>query len=363
MPPCTTTISRMKQRYSDEDLLDFLTDFESKEGKVTQEKFKQVDEHPAPSTISDRFGGWSEALRLAGVRVNRGMDEGDVLQEIRLCHDKYGDVRKKHFDNDNDLISSHTVHRFFDSVSHAASEAGIEQTVNQCSECGGVYSELGKHFSKSSCSESLSDEQYEIIKGIVLGDGWVNWQQETPSVEVSLTNRDALEWIDEKLSTYSNGVKSGVSAASRAENNRRSGFHPDASEEAYDDTWNLTTLSMESLQPIANWYSAGEKRIPETVDITSESLRMWYICDGTIRWSGQNSYIVITTSKYSFGSDDVIDSVLDNYPGSHKVLSDAIRFMEPKNFFEYIGEPIPGFEYKWEYEDREKYSELLDSTK
>jgi len=353
----------MTRKYSNEELLGYLREYADGRERAPRQVFDDIEKYPSSTLYSNRFGAWNNAKELAGVTEKTRLTKEDVLEDIKRCQEKHDSVKDKYFRNDPEIICTKTIYRHFDSLAEAKFEAGIEEKPRTCPDCGGKYGTLGRHFSETSCSENLSERQYELIKGVALSDGYISWKDTTPSMGVALTNRPALEWIDEQLAPYSHGVKDCASAELRASISRQSGFQPDASAEKYDDMWYVLTSSMESLRPMADWYSDDGKNIPSTVDISPESLRMWYICDGGVMWNKFDGHPRIHTTKYCFDSDSVIESVLSNYPGEFEVWEKSVAFRDVDVFIDYVGERVPGFEYKWEFEDRERYTELMESTK
>lgn len=56
--------------YTEEDLLEFIREFESKYGYVSSRKFKYDDNFPTSSTITRRFDSWNNAVKSADIEPN-----------------------------------------------------------------------------------------------------------------------------------------------------------------------------------------------------------------------------------------------------------------------------------------------------
>lgn len=124
--------------------------------------------------------------------------EEDVLDDIKSCFDKHGEVNRRIFNEDSDFCSGKTVYNKFGSFSEACRKAGVPhnnkpQKKNkvkvQCSNCGKdkkVYpyrvekSTNGRFFCDNKCqgewwSDNLTGEEHPLY----LGDG--NWSNKMRS--------------------------------------------------------------------------------------------------------------------------------------------------------------------------------------
>lgn len=66
-------LSRGKRKYSDNELLEFLTTFEREKGRSPKEEdFINSSKYPCVKTYQSRFGKWNNALKLAGLQLRKG---------------------------------------------------------------------------------------------------------------------------------------------------------------------------------------------------------------------------------------------------------------------------------------------------
>ena len=59
-----------KQKYSDEELLEYIKEFEAKYNRIPQTRDFEKSKYPNRETIKDRFGSWNNAIELAGFVPN-----------------------------------------------------------------------------------------------------------------------------------------------------------------------------------------------------------------------------------------------------------------------------------------------------
>ncbi len=185
----------------------------------------------------------------------------------------------------------------------------------------------------------------------MLGDGHVRRKSENgnPQFTVKMINSTFLNWVGTELGLLSNGVK------------EYSDPHP-----TNGTVYILTTVCHPQLEQLLNWYSSGEKRFPESLELSPLITKMWYVCDGDLtedtRYTGTRSRARIS----NFDQKNQIDLIRELFEKA------GIKFTEAENGFrfsadqteellEYMGEPPPGFEYKWNtrksrgIEPQEKY--------
>lgn len=221
-----------------------------------------------------------------------------------------------------------TISNRFGSVGEALSEAGIKPDgYNECIDCGGYFMHIGKHISRKECSlPEITEQQWDLIVGTVLGDGYVTPNSAgNPTFGVSMTEKEFIHWLNNELSPLSNCI-------CRDEfSNKR-------------DQYKFDTTPHKKFRQIRSWYDGGEKRFPENLKLNRVRLKIWYVTDG----GNSNGYPSITSHNESDRSDFLL-SLFDGIPFDVRwknyeihVSSDTVD-----KFFEYIGSPPPGFEYKW----------------
>jgi hypothetical protein len=94
---------------------------------------------------------------------------------------------------------------------------------------------------------------------------------------------------------------------------------------------------------------------------------MWWVSDGSFIWnSSGNSNVVFSSVNEGSRPQNIIQSFANC--GFDCSLQGDDRFALPvsqtEDFFDYIGhDPVPGFEYKWAWQDKERYKRLKEQTR
>jgi len=236
-----------------------------------------------------------------------------------------------------------------------------------CQQCGNEYQRIGGHWShpNSSCSHpNFTDHQREIITGVLMGDGSINTSNKNPRLEVEMISPNYLKYIANGFGILGGDVSLTKTAAESAKRNRDSGFSPNAKAENYSDLYRWRSLSHPELQEFAEWYSSGEKVWPADIQLTPTVLKHWYCGDGHWHNSCANNRIRIGMAN-EIDNTDKVDQVFrnvglpspSNYSiseregGSRNCVAE-FTVEQSKELWEYMGEPLPDFEYKWPLEFR-----------
>ena len=207
----------------------------------------------------------------------------------------------------------------------------------------------------SDCSHvSLSKNQREIITGLLMGDGNISRNGVNPYLRCKMISENYLHYIDNEFGVLGRGVSQILTASESAEQVRESGFYTDADAADYSDVYKWCTVSHPEIQDFADWYSSGEKVFPKSLNLTPTVLKHWYCCDGHY-----TNNIQIAMSKES-NNKDKIDELFENSglpkPSNYngRKNCDAVFTVDDSHeLWQYMGEPLPDFEYKWPEEYRE----------
>lgn len=201
-----------------------------------------------------------------------------------------------------------------------------------CESCNTQYSSLGRHISQSDCPyPELTSRQKQIIRGLLMGDGNIDWHNEGyPRFRVGMTTEIFLEWVAKELYNIVNAT--GLSLQDEANGN-------------YKDYYMLRTISHPYFEELKVWYSDGGKVLPVETPTPLE-LKMWYVADGGrmedrpfIRADSQKSQLQDLANEINKIG---VDLTVADHDRQLNVLND-----DRDRFFEYMGAPVPGFEYKW----------------
>jgi hypothetical protein len=231
----------------------------------------------------------------------------------------------------------------------------------ECPTCGEKYSKLGLHwFKSSSCSfPDFSDEQYEIITGVVMGDGCVEKRNKNPNLQCQMISREYLKYLDRKFGCFSRGVTLHRTSEEGYRMNKESGFSPNAVKKDYSDLYRWRSRSHPNLQEFSDWYSTGKKVWPEDIELTPTVLKHWYCGDG--HWDNSDSHnrIKISMNNESENKNKVGNIFQDvglprpsNYNESQRNCLAVFTADQSHRLWEYMGDPLPDFEYKWPPEYR-----------
>jgi hypothetical protein len=241
----------------------------------------------------------------------------------------------------------------------------------ECPECGESYRRLTQHWAmSSSCSyPALPERWLGLLTGILMGDGTIHDPPSAANTRVDVCNICVtfLQWVDEKLEWLSNGVTlHRTSDEIRAENARSDLNRISSLDYDIRDQYVLTTRRHPALNRYRHWYDS-EKRYPAEQDLRPAVLKQWYVCDGHLLWGteGHRRPQVWLAVENERDRPGVIEGLFDTTPISPSFRSGRVMLTsdETEDFFEYIGDPVPGFEYKWAYEDRDRYDRLKDECR
>jgi len=233
-----------------------------------------------------------------------------------------------------------------------------------CPECGNEYEALGIHWSRSSCSApELTERQKEIVVGLLMGDGSLNRGSKNPLIQVKMISPNYLEYLDDIFGCLSTGVTLVQTAAESAKDCRDRGFRPNAAEENYSDKYLWNTRRLQELHEF-NWYKTGKKVWPEWIPMTPTVLKHWYVGDGCFDNKNTSHHIQISMSDEIKNTDKVDNyfermnlptpsnyAISERKDGGKKCDAEFTRSAS-EELFEYMGEPLPDFEYKWPEEYR-----------
>jgi len=225
-----------------------------------------------------------------------------------------------------------------------------------CQQCGKKYKEIGQHWVQSnSCSHpKFTTHQREIITGILMGDGCLDRGNKNPYLIVEMISPDYLSHIQQQFSSFGTGVKLLRTAKEGAKKNRNSGFHPNAREENYSDVYRWRSRSHPELHKFAEWYSTGKKVWPANIKLTPTVLKHWYCGDGSWDNSARNNRITIAMNN-EVNNINKIEQMFENVglpsPNNWDINTNSCKAVfsveQSEELWEYMGKPLPDFEYKW----------------
>jgi hypothetical protein len=111
---------------------------------------------------------------------------------------------------------------------------------------------------------------------------------------------------------------------------------------------------------LRQWYESGKKRFPDDLSLTPQLTKLWYASDGYLdvgQWGRPR--LEIKARNENDRTEFLLD-LFREHGFDPLYIRNEIRFTcdETEQLIEWMGEPPPGFEYKWELDSRERYREL-----
>jgi len=236
--------------------------------------------------------------------------------------------------------------------------------VKICTQCGNEYQRIGQHWSLSSdCSHpSFTDHQREVITGLLMGDGCIHKAKNgNPYLVCSMISENYLQHIDDQFGVFGNVVSLKMTAAESAEHVRETGFDQNADADDYQDLYRWRSIRHPELQEFADWYASGKKVWPESIELTPTVLKHWYCGDGNWNNSGTNNYIRIAMAN-EVNNTDKVNQLFENAglpsPSNYDISENnciaEFTVDKSRELWQYMGEPLPDFEYKWPEQYRQK---------
>lgn len=235
----------------------------------------------------------------------------------------------------------------------------------QCPTCETVYQRLGAHWSRADDKESSpcgfkepTQRQKELMTGLLMSDAWLekSGSQSNPMFRVEMIVTEFIEWVAGELAPFT----SNLNDRGRSGQENEQGYG-----QSQHDTRELSTISHPWLNTLNEWYKTGEKTFPADLDMTPLVFKMLYAGDGYLKWSSSGG-CRLAIACASRANRELISRNLDDLGVEHTVNhregddrgSVIVSTADTPDMFEWMGEAPPGFEYKWETDDRDRYYRL-----
>lgn len=272
----------------------------------------------------------------------------ELIQHLIECERRYGKVTRKLLNDDDDFADRVPFDRHFGTLTQAKRVAGVA---------------IGQ--------DRLSDDEYaeldpvqfeELFTGLLMGDASIDATSgRSPCLHLRMTNCSFLEWLDNRLGALTTGVRRYCTAAEAAEHARQTGFRPNANAKNYRDVYDLRTRRHPWFDRLAEWYTTGVKTFPSDLTLTPTVTKMWYVCDGGLVMTKAHTspgYPFIKSKNEMDRSTFLLD-LFESIGFSPRFDEYNVNLVfsrgESDSFLEWIDEPPPGFEYKWETDQYDAY--------
>jgi len=213
-----------------------------------------------------------------------------------------------------------------------------------CHSCGSEYKNLSSHWTRSDCDyPDLDPWKIETIQGMLLGDGCITHGPKNAYFVTSMTNKAFLEHINNELGWLTDSVNL-----------------YDSQQTGSSELYRLQTMAAPHFNTMRErWYSDGEKTIPKS-RLTKREVKLWYVCDGCMAWGPRVKRASPRFTIVTLDDDrEVLINTLEEQgiEVTNRSESVSITADSTDRFLEWIGDPLPGFEYKWVNNDRSLYEE------
>jgi hypothetical protein len=227
-----------------------------------------------------------------------------------------------------------------------------------CPECGDSFKKIGNHWQHNSHRPNLTDKQYEVSVGLLMGDGCLGRNSQNPFLKVAMITRDYLEYLDDLFGIHGTGVKHKWTPEEAAEQIVDRGFHCEANPKDYHNVYTWNTRVHPDFSEL-NWYTSNGKTWPEDITLTPTVLKHWYVSDGSWNNKGPRNRLSIAASN-EVGNEDKIRSMFSRSglpePSNFRVQErqDGSKKMDMRftssdtdTLLDYMGQSLPGFSYKF----------------
>jgi len=236
--------------------------------------------------------------------------------------------------------------------SSSVGECDNEEWREPCSVCGDEFINMGQHWKSTQCEyPELSDKQEDMLRGMLMSDGTVQFG-ENNNLKITLTEYEFLEWFSDELDCICPSRYPTVHRTSEeAKENTVDYFGEEAvdMDSEYNEQYLLLTRSHPFLNEFDNWY-VPEKRYPlDDLELTASMAKMWYCGDGSLHSHHSGERAEITCSNEQNRLDKVAYLIREQGFDVYLMSKGAIQITsgDTPRFLDWMGDPPPGFEYKW----------------
>jgi hypothetical protein len=229
---------------------------------------------------------------------------------------------------------------------------------HNCYSCGDRFKQLSNHWRQSiNCDyPDVSDEQMDILRGILMSDGWINDGWSNARIEIEMTNKKYLNYLNDTIfPEIGTEVGMKLTAEESYELRKQRGGKYGKNKENFSNIYYWRTVAHPEINSFKSWRENGKKVWPSDIDLTPEVLKHLYVGDGS--YHQKDNYMKITTKNEMYNKEkiekyfnnigfSVNDWNINEYDNT--VKADIIFSKEESlKLFDYMGSPPPGFEYKW----------------
>lgn len=221
--------------------------------------------------------------------------------------------------------------------------------IETCHDCGETYEVVAQHWSQSDCTHPEPTQyQKEIITGLLMGDGCCTTVSKNPLVVVGMASPNYLKYVNEQFPVLGYDVILSTTADESADINER--YKDNVHREEYSDIYEWRTKANPYFHKFQDWYESGKKVFPDDIKLTPTVLKHWYCGDGSTQKIGNYYKASISTVKERSNVVKIEDYFkMVGLPEPDWWTEHEMHWEKEhsREIFEYMGDPLPDFEYKW----------------
>lgn len=352
-----------------------------KYGEVTVGLLNNKDEFHCYETFQKEYDSMAKMQDVAGMPLEeRSYYNKEVLiKALQEVERKKGKVTRSFFNSSENNYPTITAFRKnFDSFTDAVDQADVESDISssKCKNCGEVYNGLSRHWREDCKYPEITEKDKNLFRGLLMGDGWVSDKGKSKGhrFQIALINKRFLEYLSDRF----DWLFTDVYLTNTGEQMYEKAINPDSiqqkrgdtvNKENYHNIWKINSFQHSFFTELREWYSSGEKRYPDSLELTPVVLRGWYVTDGGLRYYKDHPSRKPNACFFCKNENDRTEFIIDKFnevgfePRWNKNKSMVTFSVEgTKKLMSYMDcseWPFPGFEYKSEINDIERYEQLM----
>jgi len=209
-----------------------------------------------------------------------------------------------------------------------------------CPECGQDKERVAQHWAMSSCGyPKVPDERRELLDGLVLGSGTISGNGSNRHLTIGTTSKTLAEWTAEQLGWLHHGTRVD---------------HPGGDR---DPIYRVRTPAHPAINRYERWGTPRDNRAPpDSYQLTPRAGRVWWAYAGGLQWQGEyDSQRTATISALDDGRARWIRRTLATVAIDATRAGKRIQWhgQQVRDWLSFIGDPVPGVEYKWRESESE----------
>jgi hypothetical protein len=224
----------------------------------------------------------------------------------------------------------------------------------KCHSCGKEYTAVASHWALSSSCDypELSEKQVEIVRGLMFGDGSLDSRGSTRTTRLYVTSitKEFLNHLSTEFPQQDCESSIKITAEENASRKRESGFSPDAKVENYSDVYKLL-ITNPNFDMFTDWYEEEGLVWPDDVPMSPTTLKYWYCSDGSLATSNGAQIQLYSKKIETESGRKKARRYFEDIPVPEPSFSGGDMYWcnidDVKQVLDYMGQPLPGFEYKW----------------